>query len=272
LLVVLGLDVLFSRRRLRIARFMVSLRLIGIVVTVALVLVIIWLAYGNQAEEFRDENQQAFAESIPEGIASIRVVAEVLNTEVTIRPAEGDDPRWLAATFTGSRESDITMAWTIEGETGVLTLTEEAAHRIPKLEDYGRGRLDLVLPTKVTIEAFSLTSEWGDVAFDMQPLPIQRVTLAVDEGDLTLDLPENEVLTGQAATGQGDIILSVPPDVALTVSLDSGSGDPDYEYDSFRYDLLRNGTLKLKNTEAFQVGLTVSVDDGSSLVVIDREA
>jgi hypothetical protein len=249
---------------------MFSTTLAGVLVTIILVGVTIWLAYANQADELRDDNQQAFADTIPDDISQIRLDFELLRTSVTIVPAQSD-PRAMQIEFVGSNESDVSIAWSAEGDTGVLTLVESSVNQVPKLEDYGRGVLTIALPTGITIERFALTGEQGDVSFNMQPLQIQQVDLAVDGGDLALDLPATEVLNGELETGDGAIILQVPQEVALTVSLGGDSGDPEYEYDTLRYDLLRNGTLKRKNVDAFQVGLTISVDDGASLVVTDLE-
>jgi len=57
--------------------------------------------------------------------------------------------------------------------------------------------------------------------------------------------------------------------MALYVKLDTGSGEPEYVYDSFRYDLLRDGELRRRNVPAFQYGLDMWLKDGARLTITD---
>lgn len=270
LLIILGLEVLLGGRRLRVARFMISTNLIVVGATLLLLVAVIWFAYARQADVLREDNQQMFAEIIPPDVGQIRVEIDVERTTVTIAPTQ-DDPRSISLEYKGSKENDVAINWSVEDGIGVLSLRETQRGSIPRLEDYGRGTLEIKLPPKVTIEQFQLSGEDGDVTFDMRPLPVQRVILVVDKGDFSLTLPENEALNGELKTGKGGIDLNVPLDIDMIVSLSSSSGVPAYEFDETRYDLLHNGTLKRENREDFQVGLVVSVKDGAPLVVSDLQ-
>jgi hypothetical protein len=77
-------------------------------------------------------------------------------------------------------------------------------------------------------------------------------------------------MQGRLMVGGGDLELFVPEGMALDVKLEPGSGEPEYVYDSFRYDLLRDGELKRRNVEAFQYVLDVWLRDGARLVVTDE--
>ncbi|MBN1201156.1 MAG: DUF4097 family beta strand repeat protein [Anaerolineae bacterium] len=270
LLILFGFDVLLGRQRLSLGRFTVGMNAIGLVLTAGLVVVLVRLAYDKQADVVRDDNVQTLTETLPDDITQVQVNISVERTKVTVSAA-GDNPRDLRAEFKGSKGSEVEINWSVEGSAGVLVVTESLSGTVPKLEEYGRGTLDVVLPPGVTIQQFTLTVGDGDVTVDMQPLQVEQVEMALDSGNLSIELPAEAVLTGTLEAHDGGIELSVPEDMALTLNLAQGSGEPAYEYDSFLYDLLRNGTLKRKNTDAFQIGLTVWLKDGAPLVINDLD-
>jgi hypothetical protein len=122
------------------------------------------------------------------------------------------------------------------------------------------------------IGLLELSSQDGDVVLNLEPVQLEQLDVTVEEGDLGVQLPElpqQLALTGSLVVDGGGLDLRVPESMLLTLSLASGSGEPAYQYDRDRYDLLRDGTLKRRNTEAFQIGLVVSVDGGAPLVVTD---
>lgn len=268
LLILFGLDVLFGRRRLPVARWTVDTSLIGVVLTLVFLAGVVWFAYEKQGDVVRADNVVPFAETIPAEIEQVRIEIEIERTAIAINPSS-ENPRALEATFKGSNASDVTMDWVVDGVTGMLTIRETIPGAIPKLEDYGRGTLDITLPSNVIIESFVLAGASGDVAFDLTPIHMQQLVVTVGAGDIALYLPALDVLQGDLKTGDGGIQLFVPPDMALNVKLASGSGEPRYEYDQFRYDLLRDGELKPANTTAFQYVLNVSLKGGAPLTITD---
>ena len=268
LLFLFGFDVLLGRRQLRIRRVSVGVNWIGLGLTVVLVGGMIWLAYRQQAEVQRTENVQTFQETLSPEVQRVRVDAQVLRTTVTIGSAP-EAPDGVSARYVGSRESQVTMRWTVEGDTGVLTVAEELRHAIPKLSDYGRGALEIFLPTNVPVTLLAVQADSGDMTADLGQLRVERLELALEQGDMAVQLPVRDVMQGRLATREGDIALFVPEGMALNVKLEAGSGEPDYVYDSFRYDLLRDGELKRRNVSAFQYVLGVRLKDGAKLVVTD---
>jgi hypothetical protein len=268
LLILFGFDVLFGRRRLRIWRSSIEMSLVGLVVMVALLVGLVWLAYRNQADVVRADNVQTFSQVLPEEVSRVRLEISLDRTAVTASPAAAD-PRELGAEFKGSKDSTVSMTWAVEGDTGVLDVTETHASAIPKLEDYGRGTLTLTLPAGVVIDVLDLSSQHGDVTADLQPLRVGQIVLTVGSGNLTLHLPTQDVLQGKLKTGDGGMELFVPESMALVCAKAPGSGEPTYQYDTFRYDLLRDGTLKRRNTEAFQISLDVWLKSGAPLTVTD---
>jgi len=268
LLILFGFDVLLGRRRLPLGRSGVEMGWVGLALTVVLVAVVAALAYREQADVVRTENVQTLTQALGADVEHIRVDAQVMRTAVTVGVAE-DGADEVRAVYRGSRESRVTMVWSVEGDTGVLTISEEARNAIPKLEDYGRGTLELLLPAGATVEVLRMAGDSGDVTADLTKLRVAQFALDFDAVDVTLRLPTLDVMQGRVATRNGDIELVVPAEMALDVKLDTGSGEPEYVYDSFRYDLLRDGELRRRNVPAFQYGLDVWLKDGARLTITD---
>ena len=189
-------------------------------------------------------------------------------TAVTIGVTEGE-AKEVRAAYTGSRESLVTMTWSVDGETGVLYVSEEARNAIPRLEDYGRGTLELHFPEGAVVEVLQIAGDSGDVMADLTRLRVALLALALAEGDVVLRLPTLDVMQGRVAARQGSIELIVPEGMALDVKLEAGSGEPEYIYDGFRYDLLRDGELRRRNVPAFQYVLDVWLKGGAQLTITD---
>lgn len=270
LLVLIGLEALLGRRHLAIgSRRLPASMLILLVVVVALG-VIVALAYRQQADSVRGENVQTFEQPLIEDIRQVEVTAALQRTTITAGPGE-PGAQTISARYAGSRDHAVAMDWGTQAQMGTLAVAETPGGSIPRLEDFGRGTFDLSLPGKAAISLLRLESEAGDATLDLQALQIQRLETALADGSLVVTLPSGEALNGRLEVRGGDLELRVPAGVPLTVSLAEGSGEPSYIYDDFRYDLLRDGTLKLENATEFQIGLTVWLDSGATLRVVDLE-
>ncbi|MBI5960575.1 MAG: hypothetical protein HY866_17685, partial [Chloroflexi bacterium] len=195
LLILFAFDVLFGRRRVRARRLSIEMNLIGLIVAAAALAGIIFFAYQQQADKLRTDNKRPFSQVLAPEIARVRLDLSLDRTAITIRPAQ-DDPRELAANFVGSRASEVAMEWSVEGDTGILRILETHTSSIPKLEDYGRGTLEVILPADVVIELFTLTSSRGDITADLRPLRVEQFDFSVERGDLTVELPRLDVSQG----------------------------------------------------------------------------
>ncbi len=268
LLILIGLDALLGRRRVVLGGRSVSLSGVSFAVVLALVGAVIWLAYQKQADTLRTDQTQSFSQPLPDDIGQVEVIAALQRTAVSVGPG---DPaaRTLAADHTGSRDSVVSMTWETSAGTGTLTITESAGDAIPRLESYGRAALDVRLPQDASISLLRFASTAGGGTLDLETLRVERVEANLAGGSLVLTLPSEGALSGRLQVAGGDIELRVPPGVALTVSLAEDSGEPVYVYDEFKYDLLRDGTLKQENTEEFQAGLTIWLRSGATLRVTD---
>jgi hypothetical protein len=270
LLILFGFDVLFGRRRLRLWRWHMETSLAGLVIALVLVAGVVWLAYQKQADVVRADNVQTYSEVLAEDIDQVRLEVAVKRTSITVKPAE-NNPRQLTALFKGSDESQVEMIWSAEGSTGILTVKEIYRDAIPKLADYGRGTLEISLPTGVVIESFVLSRGQGDVSLDLRPVFMRQISLTVGRGDIQLYLPALDILQGDLRTDNGAIELFVPQGKALDVKLAPGSGAPSYTYDADKYDALLHGEIKLKNVPAFDYALNVRLKSGAPLTIKDLE-
>jgi len=270
LLVLIGLEALLGRRQLAIgARRLPASALIVLVVVVALG-VIVALAYQKQADSVRAENVQTFEQPLGEDIRALEVTAQLERTAITVGPGEAG-VQTIAARYAGSRGHTVTMEWAAQAQTGTLAVVETNGGSIPRLEDYGRATFELSLPDKTPIALLRVESEAGDAELDLRALQIQRLESALSGGSLVVTLPSGEALNGRLEVRGGNLELRVPAGIPMTVSLAEGSGEPSYIYDDLRYDLLRDGTLKLENATEFQIGLTVWLESGATLRVVDIE-
>jgi len=270
LLVLIGLQALVGSRQLAVGRRRVPASALVLVVVVVALAAVVVLAYQKQAESVRSENVQVFDETLPEDVRQVEIAAELRRTALSVGPGE-PGVRALTARYAGSRDYTVTMAWESRAATGTLAIREEAGGSIPRLEDYGRATLTLTLPDKTPISLLRLESEAGNGSLDLQALQIQRLEATLSDGSLVVKLPAGEALNGRLEVRGGDLELHVPRGVPLTLSLAEGSGEPSYVYDDLRYDLLRDGTLKLENATEFQIGLTIWLESGATLRVIDEE-
>lgn len=269
LFLLFGLDVLFGRRRLRVLGRSIEISLLALALLVIALGGVIWLAYANQADELRTDHVVSFEEFLSDEVQQVRVIVEVDRVGVSVDAGPGGE-RTLAAEFAGSRESDVSMDWSVEGDVGTLAIRETHPSAIPKLEDYGRGSLAITLSPDVIVQQLVVESAQGDAVVDLLPLRVQQIDVSVEAGDLQIALPERDTLQGKLATRDGAIELTVPEQMALIVGLQPGSGTPSYEYDRLRYDVLLDGELKRSNTEAFQISLDVWLKNGAPLTVIDQ--
>ncbi len=266
LLVLFGFDVLLGRRRVWLGRRSVGLGAVGLLVLIALVAALVWVAYNRQADTLRRDNVQTLSQALPDEVDRVRVEIDVRRTEVALHPS-ADTARMVDAVFTGSNESKVALDWDVAGGVGTLTVHETQPEPLPHLADYGRGRLEVALPRGVTVEYVGLDAARGDITADLRPLDVERIDLKSDSGDFAVYLPEINVMQGSLTAGSGAVHVYVPPEMRLLVTFVRGR--PRYEYDTSRYDLLADGTLKHKDGEPYQYSLDVATEGGARLIIED---
>jgi hypothetical protein len=267
LLVIFGFDVLVGRRRVRLGRWRVQWNSIGLVVVVIALAGLVWLAYNKQATVARADQIKTFSEPLPENITRLRIEITVDRTWIVVSPET--TARELKAEFKGSRDSEVEMLPTIEGDTYVLKVTEQRTDAISKLEDYGRGTLTLSLPA-VSIEKLAVTVNQGDVSIDLLPLNAAALALTLGKGDLKLGLPAQGALFGELKVEDGAIELSVADSSTLTLKVE-GDSLPAFQYDPSNYEQIVGGPVQSTKAtgDNFQIGLKVWTKNGASLIIKD---
>lgn len=267
LLVLFGFDVLLGRRRVRAGRWTVDISYIGLVVTLALVMGVVFFAYRNQADVMRSDNVETFSKVLPDAVEQVTLVFDLERTEVLVSPA-GEFERELSVDFSGSNESDISMTWELQGTTGRLTVREAYRSTIPRLEDYGRGQMVITLPIGIAVDSMDLSVASGDVALELSPVTLTSLALNVGAGDVVIMLPEYDVITGNVRIDSGDLELRVPEGRPLNVQA-RGNSTPNYTFDRDRYDLLVGGELKNKSAVSFDYSFDIWMSGGATLTITD---
>jgi hypothetical protein len=271
LLVLFGFDVLIGRRKLRIGQFAVSMNWVGVIATVIMLMVLVWLAYEKRADVLRDEYVKTISQPVGAEITQVQLDVSLDRTTVTFHPSQAAE---LQAEFKGSEESSVTMNWTTDGTTGILRIAETHPNSIPSLENYGRGTLDIAVPASLYLALVQIDSSEGDTTVDLTGLQVDRVELTVGEGNLNVVIPQpisdQQVFTGILKASNGNLDIQVPSTVALRLDQSSGSGQPTYHYDPRQYDELRNGLRRVNVlAEEFRFILTIEVKDGAVVTVTD---
>lgn len=266
LAVLLGFDVLFGRRQVRLGRWAADTSFIGLVLTAVMVLAMVWFAYQEQAEVVRSDQVQTFSKLMPESVQRVILRVEVERTSVNVRPAT-EFERELALDFSGSAETELTVTWDLAEDVGTLVVGEAYRNTIPKLEDLGRGTLEITLPVGVILEVFDLTVASGDVTLELAPISAEDFTLEVARGDVVLALPTADVLAGDLTVKDGSVEVRVP--AGRTLNIKARGSAPDFQFDRDRYDLLVGGELKARSAESFQYSLDVAMKGGAPLIITD---
>lgn len=266
LAVLFGFDVLVGRRSLRLGGWALDMSYAGLALTLGLVLAVVFLAYRQQAEVVRSDQVHTFSKVLPEAVQRVSLRVEMERTAVVVRPA-AEYPRELALVFSGSAESDVAIVWDLSGEAGTLAVRETYRHAIPRLEDIGRGTLEITLPVGVVLETVELAIANGAVTLDLTPITAQAFVAEVGQGDVVLRLPTQDVLDADLTVRDGRLELLVPAGAMLNVR--ARGSVPEFQFDRDRYDLLVGGELKSRSAESFQYTVDVRMKGGAPLVITD---
>lgn len=267
LFVLFGFDVLLGRRRVRLARWAIDSSYIGLTLTLVLLAAMVVFAYRKQATVIRTDNVQTFSKVLPDSVERLQLLVDVERTDVSFAPSE-EYERELGIVFQGSNESDVQMIWELADDTGKLTLDESYRSRIPPLEDYGRGTLEIRLPIGVSVDVLDVRLASGDAALNLEAANVPSLALTVETGDVMLVLPVANVLAGDMRVSDGDVEVRVP--VANTLNIKAqGRSSPEMRFDRDRYDLLVGGELKNKSAESFDYSLNVWMSGSATLTITD---
>jgi hypothetical protein len=221
LLVLFGLMILLGRRFRfgNLVAVSASILLIGGVVTVA---------YHQQSSKVREDYVEPVAYTLGPEVTSVQATLNLLQTTVEIQPANAGE-RTITGKFVGSLESLITSDFRVSAD-GIATFTLREAQRnaIPLLEQVGKGKLTLFLPSGIAISQLMITGREGDLTLDASSVSVKRLSVTLDTGNMDVKLANESGLIGDLKTGRGDVTVAIPPQLAAQIALRGPGADSPY--------------------------------------------
>lgn len=279
LLIFLGLTLLL-RPRTRSASFF------ALLVSLVLVAGITAYAFSSRVNEPRTDNTVLAEEPVSEGITTLQININMLDTDVVVFGRE-DDERIIEASFAGSTASEVSPSYLEDGlGSGTFTIQETKPTAFPTLDEVGRGELQIILPTNAAI-AVSLVTQNGTVNFDAAILELERLKMTLDNGDAIVTLPDYqprspsvEADPGELTVNNGDLRVRVPAAVGGRFVLDQARNSQptplEQDFDDLLYALelrLNEWNLIARDYDdmAVQVTYGINVPNGNfRLDVVDE--
>jgi hypothetical protein len=257
LLVLFGLMLLLGRR-FRFGNLLAvatSILLIGGVVTVA---------YNQQSGKMREDYVEPVAYTLGPEVTSIQATLNLLQTAIEIRPANAGE-RTITGKFTGSLESLVTSDFRVSAD-GLATFTLREAQRnaVPLLEQVGKGKLTLFVPSGIAISQLIITGREGDLTLDASSASIKRLSVTLDAGNMNVSLANESGLIGDLKTGRGDVTVAIPPQLAAQITL-RGSGADSPQFSGEVYTLRIDKVLVPKRAADPQMQLTIDAAGSATI-------
>jgi len=245
LLVAIGLMLLLGRR-MRFGNFL------AFGLSVALTVGVVAVAYSQQGNQIRTDNQKPFTQAIDPQINTVNIVLNTLNTEIDITPGDSITSA-ISGEFVGSKESTITSDYQTDGSSGTFTFVETQASALPSLEGLGRGKVTLSLPTSAQIAQLRVTIKGhsGNITLDPTGTRLSELNITSDSGAIALGPLPDSVSKLTLITGTGTIKLGTLANALTDLSLSAGAGPLD----------LDASTTALKN-------LTIVASSGAVSVIL----
>lgn len=252
LLVIFGLNILLGGR-IRYANWVI------LIAGIVLVVVVGNLAYAERRTEYRDDYKESRLEVLPPEVQQLNVEIDVKSTRATISQAPNAGE--IIARFEGSTESDVDIQLVVEGTVATLTINEETSGVLPKLDEVGRGTLNVFLPTNVPINLLRYHGEDGSMTVDLRPMTVQVLDIQLERGNMALYMPEQgQILQDVVRIENGDLRMIVPQNTTLRLNLGEGSERPTFlpEVAGSQYEFL-GGVLFNPGETVWRILLNVDV-------------
>lgn len=260
LLIMFGLNVLLGGR-IRYANWVILGLSVGVTVVIAN------FAYAERSNEYRDDYNFVWQDTLPDEVTNLVVNIEAKDTLVALTNSAA--PADLEARFVGSNESTLNVTLTLEGNSAVFDVIETRSGILPRLAEVGRGTLNVALPYGVFIQELNYTGDNGSVTLDATQLAVRIIDVTVDHGNMQLCLPQRlptegfVIIGNQITLNSGNLRVFVPQDVTLSLVTNRDS-EPEYIPAVRRsdYNFLFGGELQNRSVTdgQFDVLLDLSVD------------
>ncbi len=221
LLILIGLG-FFLRGRVPLGN------IVSLVISLALVGGVATMAYGGRASQVSTDQNLTLNYPIEASVTLFVVNVSATTTEITINTAPQTNS--VTGTFVGSLQSTITQTKTVtEQGVGEMTIAETKSADFPRLNDIGRGTLDLTLPANIPL-VLNIVNQSGDVTLSLGDLQLERLTLTIAQGDAVVSLPSHNPLSLRSEErpssfnlSSGNLTLLIPASVDARLIYSSGN-------------------------------------------------
>ncbi len=234
-------------------------------------------AFASRTAQYREDNQFSHSQEVDDVLLLI-VNVETLATDVEFRSS---DDGAIHVEFTGSLESVLTPEYIFDEalpDRATFNLKETRPRQFPLLENIGRGRLIVELPTEIALDV-AFAGEDGDVSFNMGDVALERLNINLQQGDALVTLPAYNPLApniaddpGDLIVRNGDITIFIPSNVGGHFELNRNGSGIQPEYDPSLYNLLVGDVLESRtfDTADIQINYIVTVPRGVIRLVVQE--
>ena len=273
LLIVLGLDILFSRRYPWIG---------SVVGLLAVAAVVAYLITGPQLGLATGSTVKTETFSEPLGsTATVRYMIDASSSPVNVSALDTNDKDLILANITHRG----TMRFDVSGsEDKIVRISEEYYNTDWFNWDFSFDRMkwDIALSPNVPTE-FDLNGGSGSLDMDLRGLQLTAFAGDFGSGSSDIRLPETkESYTADIQSGSGSVTLDLPEQTSLTLTLDTGSGSTSVDVPSdaaLRIEVmddgsgslsLPNGLEKSNDSSVFSIGAwqTQGYDNAENQILI----
>ncbi|RMG84763.1 MAG: hypothetical protein D6712_10740 [Chloroflexi bacterium] len=251
--------------------------MLSLVASGALVIGIGTWAFASRTSQYREDNQFTHVQEVDDVLLLI-VNVETLATDVEFRSSEDGA---IHVEFVGSLESVLTPEYIFDDalpDRATFNLKETRPHQFPLLENIGRGRLVIELPTEIALDV-AFAGEDGDASFNMGDMALERLNINLQQGDALVTLPAYSPLApniaddpGDLVVRNGDITIFVPSSVGGHFELNRNGSGIQPEYDPSLYNLLVGDVLESRtfDTADIQIRYIITVPRGVIRLVVQE--
>ena len=250
LLIVLGLDILFSRRFPWIGTA------VGLIAVAAIV---VYLVSGpslglNTGSTVLNET---FSEP-SQGTSTVKYVFDTASSPVNISVLDEDDKELILANFTHRGVINFDVSGTKEK---TVHISEDFENSTWLNWDFSFDRLkwDIALNPNVPADV-KLNGGSGSIDMDLRGLSLNTLALDLGSGSSDLWLPQSsQEYEAEIESGSGSVTIDLPEETSLILSLDTGSGSTSVNLPSdaaVRIEVMDDGSGSLSLPD----GLTKSSD------------
>ncbi|GIK29511.1 MAG: hypothetical protein DWB44_03750 [Chloroflexi bacterium] len=256
--------------------------IIALALTAFIVVNVALVAFSGRAAQQRTDQTVVVSEAVGPNVTLVSLEIALLSSDLDL-VADASGQRTVSGQFVGSTESAVDVTYADDG-TGraVLRITESQPNPFPDLEDVGRGKLALTLPTGVALDV-AVHVQQGAATLNLDLLDLERLNLDVVRGDAIVNLPDYQPRSpsvtadptapmGTLTAADGGITVAVPSGVGARFELNRAGSGIDPQYDATLYNYLVGDVLESRNFDraATQLRYVVSARGAIRITEIAR--